>query len=249
MFLLILPGLISLIIMNPWIDSANPPDLPALTRLPLAPSSMVVLLHGLARSASSMQKMNETLQQAGYRTCNIDYPSTKYPISTLVTDWILPQIERCRPPDIALLHFVTHSMGGILLRQLEKSPLPFQIGRVVMLSPPNHGSEVVDKLGDWWLFKKINGPAGQELGTAPSSRPQQLGAVSSEVGIITGDRSINWILSALIPGPDDGKVSLESAKVEGMRDYLVIHASHTFIMKNPQAIAQTLHFLQFGQFA
>jgi len=122
------------------------------------------------------------------------------------------------------------------------------LGRVVMLSPPNGGSEVVDKLGQTFIFKWINGPAGQQLGTGNDDLPKKLGGVGFDLGIITGDRSINLLLSLVIPGADDGKVSVKSAKVKGMRDFIVIHATHPFIMKNRQAIEQTIHFLEFGKF-
>jgi triacylglycerol lipase len=140
-------------------------------------------------------------------------------------------------------------MGGILVRYyLKENRIP-ELGRVVMLSPPNGGSEVVDKLGGTFLFKWMNGPAGQQLGTGENSIPKQLGPVDFDLGIITGDRSINLILSCLIPGSDDGKVSIENAKVKGMKDFRVIHASHPFIMKNKEAMSQVVSFLKTGHFA
>jgi hypothetical protein len=139
-------------------------------------------------------------------------------------------------------------MGGIIARAIDRKGAPFQFGRVVMLSPPNKGSEVVDTLGDWWLFEKINGPAGGELGTGDDSTPNRLGRPSFDFGVITGDQSINWILSTLIEGADDGKVSVENAKLDGMSDFIVIPATHPFIMKNETAIAQTTHFLEYGSF-
>ncbi|HXR48160.1 MAG TPA: hypothetical protein VN784_12045, partial [Candidatus Limnocylindrales bacterium] len=122
------------------------------------------------------------------------------------------------------------------------------LGRVVMLAPPNQGSEVADKLGWLFLYRWINGPAGVELGTDTKSAPNKLGPANFPVGVIAGDRSINWINSLLIPGRDDGKVSIERTKLAGMSDHLVIHATHPFIMKNREAIRQTIHFLQFGVF-
>jgi hypothetical protein len=113
-----------------------------------------------------------------------------------------------------------------------------------MLGPPSGGSEVVDRLRSWWLFKKINGPAGAELGTGDDSVPRSLGPVTFETGVIAGDRSINWINSLMIPGPDDGKVSVEHTKVAGMKEHLVLHATHPFLMRNPQAIQATLRFIR-----
>jgi len=215
--------------------------------------NLVVLLHGLARSDSSFKKMEKSLQDEGYRTCNVSYPSTKYPIEELVENYILPDIDKCLGNiDMAgenhVINFVTHSMGGILVRYIATQKLKFKVGRVVMLSPPNKGSEVVDTLGGLWLFQAINGPAGLQLSTNSESMPNTLGAAQFELGIITGNQSINLILSSMIEGDDDGKVSIESAKLEGMRDFLVISATHPFIMKNKTAIEQTKYFFENAHF-
>ena len=209
---------------------------------------LVVLLHGLARSSASMNKMQKALGNDGFETCNVDYPSTKYTIAVLANDYVLPKIRECTGGNDQLLDFVTHSMGGIIVRYLGREKLVSRIGRVVMLSPPNHGSEVVDVLGNLWLFNWINGPAGGELGTDDKSMPLQLGPPDFDVGIITGNKSINLINSAMINGVDDGKVSVKNAKLEGMKDFLILPVTHPFIMKDETAIKQTIHFLNFGKF-
>jgi triacylglycerol lipase len=208
----------------------------------------VVLLHGLARSAASMRKIARALDEAGYRTCNLAYPSTSHPVSELAENFVLPQILACQGKEGEALNFVSHSLGGIIVRYLANAHPELPIGRVVMLSPPNRGSEVVDKLGSFGLFRFINGPAGLELGTGPDSLPNRLGPPPFELGIITGDRTINPLLSLLLPGPDDGKVSVTRAGLDGMRDFLLLHATHPLIMRNRQAITQTIHFLRQGSF-
>lgn len=208
----------------------------------------VVLLHGLARSASSMEKMASALTVAGFEPCNISYPSTKHTIEDLTTNFVLPKIQACVGLYPGPVHFVTHSMGGIVVRYLAKHHAAFKYGRVVMISPPNQGSEVVDTLGELWLFEWINGPAGKQLGTTPGSLPNQLGPAPFEFGIITGDRSINLILSLMIDGNNDGKVSIERAKLKGMADFSIVHATHPFIMKNKDVIGQTIRFLRRGRF-
>jgi triacylglycerol lipase len=209
-------------------------------------SEHVVLLHGLARTSSSMEVMATALSSEGYQVWNMDYPSRKYSIPELAK--IVRAEIASKTAGAEKVHFVTHSMGGIIIRYIQKyDPLP-DIGRVVMLSPPNHGSEVVDELGNTWHFELINGPAGRQLGTDKDSIPFKLGPVDFETGIITGDRSINWINSMIIPGKDDGKVSVESAKVEGMKDFLIVHASHPFIMKDKVVTSKCLSFLRNGHF-
>jgi hypothetical protein len=206
----------------------------------------VVLLHGLARSDKAMNKMARELRAEGYNVINHDYPSKSATIEKLTTQIfkiLEPQIK-----DIETVHFVTHSMGGIILRQhLEDHELP-NLGRTVMLAPPSRGSEVTDKLGSIFLYQWINGPAGNQLGTGTNSHPLRLKAPEFELGIIAGDRSINPILSMLIPGPDDGKVALARVKPAAYTDYVQLHVTHPCMVWNPKVIAQTKHFLEHGKF-
>jgi triacylglycerol lipase len=208
----------------------------------------VILLHGLARTENSLQKLEHHLKNQGFFVVNIGYPSRKKEIQTLSFETINKATAECAAVGAARIHFVTHSMGGILVRYylgLNKMP---NLGRVVMLSPPNQGSEVVDKLKDFPLFKWLNGPAGQQLGTDKDSLPNSIGPPDYEVGIITGDRSINPILSLLIPGEDDGKVSVKNAKLKGMKDFLVVHKSHPFIMNDENVLKQVTFFIENGAF-
>lgn len=222
---------------------------PALARTEAAePGRPVVLLHGLLRSSSSMSRLEKVLSAQGYRVCNVSYPSRHHSIEVLASDYVAPAVRRCFPDETAPISFVTHSMGGIVVRQLAATKALPAIGRVVMLAPPNQGSELVDKFGDWWLFRRINGPAGEELGTRPDSVPRRLGPASFEVGILMGNQTFSPLMSVFLPDRDDGKVTVKNARLDGMKDFLVIPATHTFIMRNATAIAQTLHFLASGQF-
>lgn len=211
-------------------------------------SDFVILLHGLARSKDSMTTMANRLSAENYRVINLEYPSRSKTIEAIANSTLSERIEKCRETGAKTIHFVSHSMGGIIVRYYLKHHEMEDLGKVVMLSPPNKGSEVVDKLGDTFIFEWINGPAGQQLGTKANSLPRQLGEVDFELGVIAGNQSINPVLSLLIPGEDDGKVSVKNTKVAGMADFVVIPATHTFIMNHPQAIEQTISFLKSGQF-
>lgn len=207
----------------------------------------VVLLHGLARTSRSMRDMARFLERHGYETLLLDYPSTRFSIEELAAG-LAPRLSGAGER-FATLHFVTHSMGGIVLRQIRRAGLArFEIGRCVMLSPPNRGSHVVDRLGDWAPFGWVNGPAGRQLKTGTEGMPERLGPVDFECGVLTGDRSVNWILSLMLPGANDGKVAVSHAGVAGQSDFKVLPASHPFIMRNRRALANTLAFLRNGAF-
>ena len=209
-----------------------------------------MLLHGLARTASSMNKMEAALGTHGFEAVNVGYPSRKYPIEELAPMAIEDGLLRCRAkPDVSTVHFVTHSLGGILLRYyLSDYDIP-ELGRVVMLAPPNQGSTAVDKLAGVVGFDWLNGPAGHQLGKGERSVPLQLGPADFEVGIIAGNRSIDPITSAVLENPDDGRVSVEDTRLEGMTDFVVVEHSHAFMMRMPKTIELTIRFLQHGSFA
>lgn len=208
----------------------------------------VVLLHGLARTSASLEKLQTTLEDQGYLVVNKDYPSRQYDIPQLATLAIGAGVEQCETLGAEKIHFVTHSLGGILVRQyLSHNTLP-KLGRVVMMGPPNKGSEVVDKLKNVPGFALINGPAGLQLGTGEQDIPGTLGPATFEVGIIAGTRSVNLILSTMIPEGDDGKVSVDSAHLVNETDFVSLPVTHPFMMKNPDVIAQVIHFLKNGKF-
>lgn len=208
----------------------------------------VILLHGLTRSSHSMKKIEESLSGRDYRVINVDYPSTEHSIEFLANNVLGDVIAGCRTGSGSKINFVTHSLGGIIVRYYLKHHQLSNLGRVVMLSPPNKGSELVDNLKDSIFFKKSHGPAGQQLGTDKESVPLNLGPVDFNLGVITGSMSFNPIASVILPGPDDGVVSVESTKVEGMTDFIVMPNSHTFIMKNNNVIKQIIYFLENGKF-
>jgi triacylglycerol lipase len=213
-----------------------------------AGNECVILLHGIVRTSRSMQKMEESLLDRGYKVANWSYPSRKQPIGILAEEAIPQAVESCSDPSIQRINFVTHSMGGILIRYYLANNQIDGLGRVVMLSPPNQGSELIDIWSDWPGFELINGPAGYQLGTDEKSLPLQLGPANFEVGIITGENTTNPFFSIMIPGDDDGKVSVKSARLQGMADFLVVPEAHSFIMRDDAVIRQSTHFLQHGRF-
>ena len=213
-----------------------------------AQQECVIVLHGLGRTAFSMSLIEEALLNENYLVWNEGYPSTSGDIKGLSETAITDGLDFCNQNKTGTVHFVTHSLGGILVRQYLQHHTISNLGRVVMLSPPNHGSEVVDLLKDYTIYQIILGPAAQQLGTDKGSLTEQLGPVKGEIGIITGVSSSDPWFSPVIPGDDDGKVSVESAKLDEMSDFMTVPNGHTFIMRDETVIRQILHFLKEGTF-
>jgi pimeloyl-ACP methyl ester carboxylesterase len=208
----------------------------------------VVLLHGIFRGRRSMQRLARFLGAEGYRTVNLDYPSRRQPIEGLVAH-IQPQMEAFAPSVPGNLHFVGHSMGGLLIRAHLHRFRPQNLGRIVMLGTPNQGSEVADFVKDWWAYKKLFGPAGQQLVTGLTTADTLFGRIDYELGVIAGNRSIDPVSSLIIGDPNDGRVSIERTKIVGMTDHIIVPASHPFLPAKKEVHRQVLEFLRHGRFA
>ncbi|RAP31446.1 hypothetical protein DID78_01255 [Candidatus Marinamargulisbacteria bacterium SCGC AG-343-D04] len=205
----------------------------------------VVVAHGLGRTSRSMAKMATVLEKEGYVVYNVNYPSRKYTIDVLVSDYIEPAVQLCSKSET--IHFVTHSLGGILVRYYLNERSLEKLGHVVMIAPPNKGSELVDKLGNVFFYRWWLGPAFMQLSTDESSVPNRLPVPHYSLGVIAGTKSLNPFFSLMIPGDNDGKVSLKSAEIQG-KDFMTVHASHSWIMNDQDVLDQTVFFLKNGGF-
>jgi triacylglycerol esterase/lipase EstA (alpha/beta hydrolase family) len=209
----------------------------------------VVLLHGISRTRRSMRKMQAAIEAAGFATLNRGYASRSKALEMLAED-IHPAIERFAGGIDGSVHFVCHSMGGLLTRVYLARHRPQRLGRVVMLGTPNGGSEIADRLKNFAPYRLFFGPAGQQLGTQRDAAVTAiLPPVDYPAGIIAGDRSIYPLASARMPKPNDGRVSVENTKLAGMTDHVVVHSSHPLLMRNDCVIAETIAFLREGKFA
>ena len=213
-----------------------------------SPTECVVLLHGVNRSWRAMRPMAEALQQDGFTTVNVDYPSRAGTVDEIAPMAVDNGLDTCREAGAQRIHFVTHSIGGILLRFAhEKHPIP-DLGRVVMLAPPNQGSEIVDKTRFVPGASLVGGKALLQLGTGADGVPANLGPVDFEVGVVAGTGTMNPWMSAMLPNPDDGKVSVARTRVEGMSDFLIVDDNHHYIVEDEIVIRNTRAFLKTGSF-
>ncbi|MES9990763.1 MAG: alpha/beta hydrolase [Candidatus Thiodiazotropha sp.] len=222
--------------------------------IPLSPTQAAktecaILLHGMGRTAFSMGAIEAALVDQGYQVWNESYPGLSKSVEELSVPAIEPGLEYCGGKKAEKIHFVTHSLGGILVRFYLQEHHIAELGRIVMLAPPNRGSEVADEMKDGYWYQTIMGPSGQELGTDEKSLPNRLKPIPGEIGIIAGKVDGEpWFLPE-IPGDDDGKVAVERTKLAEMKDFLLVEEGHAFIMRDDEVIRQILHFLRHGEFA
>jgi pimeloyl-ACP methyl ester carboxylesterase len=210
----------------------------------------VVLLHGTGRTPRSLRGLEKRLQRAGFQTHNQAYPWRRldivglanYVADALDAEGIFNGCNR--------LHFVTHSMGGLvaacLLGRL-RSRIPVEVGRVVMLGPPLRGSEVADALSGCAAYKWLYGPAGQDLTT----RSALLEGIRPDyaLGVIAG--TVGWPYPSgvlFIRGAHDGRVSVERTQWQGMKDHIRLPVTHSFMPSAPLVHHQVLHFIETGSF-
>ena len=221
------------------------------TDAPPSPPATVVLVHGLGRTPRAMRPLERAARARGYRVLNVGYPSRAADVPAHATA-LAARLRRDVPA--GPMYVVTHSLGGIVLRQaVATGELPAaRVTRAVMLAPPNQGSEIADVFWHRAVLRHVGrralGPAGASLGTQPDALVRRLPPVPFEVGVIAGTSSLNPVFSWLIPGPDDGKVSVARAAVPGMRDLVTVPHTHTFLMGAPDVVAYTFAFLEHGRF-
>ncbi len=213
----------------------------------MAQHDYVVILHGIFRTSRHMRKLATYAASQGYDVLNVDYPSTKQPLEELVdTAWkdISAKLQEEKP-----VHFIGYSMGGLLVRAILSKYRPSMLGRIVLLAVPNKGSEVADFLKHNWLYQRFYGPAGQQLITDQTAIKHLFGNIDYECGVIAGSLSLEPLSSFVIKGKNDGKVSIESTKLDGMKDHVIVRSTHTWFPHHKEVQKQTLHFVSHGTFA
>ncbi|MGJ5178272.1 esterase/lipase family protein [Bradyrhizobium oligotrophicum] len=208
----------------------------------------VVLLHGIAGRSLMLRPLEKRLHRAGFATLNLHYESRKKPLERLAED-IRPAIADFVAGLGGPIHFVTHSMGGLLARVYIDRFRPARLGRVVMIGTPNGGSELADRLQNVGLYRAYFGPAGLQLVTTKDVTLAALPPADYEIGVIAGNRFLDPIAGLFVlPWPNDGRVSVDSCNLVEMTDTTTVKASHMGLLVHPTSFRQTLSFLRTGQF-
>lgn len=211
----------------------------------------VVLIHGLLRTPRSMWAVAAWLKRKGYRVLLVGYPSRKVPISEAVAQHIQPRLAKLAETLEAgtQVHFVTHSLGGIVFRAWAAQRDPaFPLGRSVLLAPPNRGSEIIDDVRRLGWARWVVGPVSAELGTDADSTPNSLGPLPPNTGVIMGNRGRISLFQHLVGRESDGIVTIDSARGEGAAGFTLLPTDHTFIVLQPVVLRAVHRFLRNGSF-
>lgn len=211
----------------------------------------VVLLHGLGRTPRSMLGVHFWLHRAGYRVVRLGYPSRSATLEEIVTRHISPGLAKLRLHEGNRVHFVTHSLGGIVFRAWARTrPADFPLGRAVLLAPPNQGSEIIDHVKRVPVLKHALGPVARNLGTDAESIPNTLGPVPPGTGVIMGNRATwpFWVFSKWVGPASDGVVTIEGGRVPGIEDFVVLPTDHALIAWHPKVLNAVVRYLDSGRF-
>jgi len=206
---------------------------------------IIVLLHGLGRSNTSMWLLGARLEDAGFYVQRVEYSSLHQSPDEILTE-ISSQINQCCQKHDQSVHFVGHSLGGLMVRAYLQNNKVDKLGRVVLLGTPNKGTEAADHFSNSWLMD-ILGPTAKALGTDDKSFPNSLKAPYYPVGIVAGEVR-SELNDPVIPGKDDGLVSVEATKIDAMTDFIIIETGHSMMRYDREVADQTIEFIKSGVF-
>jgi len=221
---------------------------PLLPTAPAAEPDCVVLLHGIGLRSFVMKRLESALTDDGYRVVNLSYPSREMPFEQIAGEYLPALLRKNDVARAPRLHFVTHSMGSLVVRKLIQDARPANLGRVVMIGPPNQGSAAADQAKDNLILREFLGGNLVRLGTGADAIARTLGSADFEVGIIAGEMTVTSLFTDVLGDKNDGAVSVESTKLAGMRDFIVVPHSHTIMLWRILVIDQTRTFLREGKF-
>lgn len=205
----------------------------------------VIVIHGMARSSKWMSKMGEGAEEAGYHSIPFDYPSLRVSIPDSA-EYLHQVIDSLQ--GVEEIHIIAHSMGGLVTRAYFLKHHDPRIKRVVLIGVPNQGAELADLFENDLLYRQILGPGAQQLVTDADGLIPKLPVPPVEFGVIAGGSSTDSGFNPVIPGDDDGIVSVDSARLGGASDFVMLNCFHSRLVREEKSVNYAIHFLQTGQF-
>ncbi|PCJ54906.1 MAG: hypothetical protein COA70_04240 [Planctomycetota bacterium] len=212
---------------------------------PIEDQTLVILLHGIADSRLSFWRLEDKLKQDGWQVAALSYPSTHQSLQQHA-DHLAEVVEHLR--GYRSVHFVTHSLGGIVVRRFLADGGVWQqrisIKRIVMIGPPNQGAVFAEKVEAFPPYTWIFGDAGKSL--TPSAM-KSLPAPEMPFLVIAGSRGNKDGWNPVLQGDDDFVVRVEETHLQGETGHLLVKGLHGLMMNNNGVIAATLMFLRNGK--
>lgn len=208
----------------------------------------VIVLHGITKTNRIMYLLSKRIANAGFEVYNITYPYKSHTIQE-IADFLNDKLIELGVDKKDRINIVGHSMGGLVARAYINRYKPQNLHRVVMIATPNHGSELADAMKNWWIYRlKFGNKSGQQLSTDQRELSDDLGKVNYDLGIVAGVTWVNPVFSAILPGDDDGLVSVESTKLDGMNEHIIIDFAHTLGIMYKTVSKQVISYLKYGRF-
>ena len=206
--------------------------------------SVFIIFHGIYGESKDLQHISNILNVKGYPVVNIQYPTTTHPIEEMTEKYITPVIEKqiknlnilnsnlkTEDQKNLKINFIVHSMGSVLLRYYLKNHKIDNMGKVMFISPPSHGSPLSDNpISD--SIPYFLGPAVSQIKTDKNSFINTLGEPDYQCYILIGDHSDNFLYSFIIPGKDDGMIPFSTAGLQSCSMKVIINTTHTSILES-----------------
>lgn len=204
----------------------------------------VILIHGLLQSSRCMTSMAASFKDAGYTPIEFDYPSTQVtiPEAARYLDKLIKSLD-----GIDEINFVTHSMGGLVVRAWSLEYDDPRLRRMVMLGTPNQGAELADITHQYWILRTAAGPGARQLGTRPNGLIPKLPLPKCEFAVIAGSSGTPAGWNPLIPGDDDGTVTVESTKLPGAADFVTVRTLHSRLLWDEESRLHCVNFIRDGR--